>query len=269
MTNYASSKEKPANRSPMKQQEKIDAYLMGQLPKAESTAFREALQSDKALAQEVEIRRNMLLAVRQVGRDELRNTLNQIHQEVKPQPDAQPIKNNRIRQLLPWLSTAAAAAVLIFFFVRYQATNTTNNIYQQLYQENYQAYELSLNLRDVPPESQSSNALAWYRQGDYTDALSAFQALATAEPQQTQYQMALAICYIELGRGAEAKNILQKIYDAKDPFLSDEAAWYLGLIALSEEQSPEVERFLRPLAEDSRADHHQSASNLLKTLSEH
>lgn len=243
----------------MKQQEKIDAYLMGQLSEAEDRAFRADLQRDGALAKEVEVRRNMLLAIRQVGRQELRQTLEGIHRDLQPQADPREPAITPIRRILPWLGALAAAAILLLLLIR-----TPDN--QSLYPDYYQPYELSLNLRDTSPNADQTQALRQYREGNYAAALPLFERLAASEPQQSQYQMAIAICQIELGQTAAAQSRLQQLYDSGDPFLVDEAAWYLGLMALKAEDLSTVQSYLRPLADDPRADHHGAARDLLDTL---
>ena len=59
---------------------------------------------------------------------------------------------------------------------------------------------------------------------------------------------------------------MQQLYYSGDPFLVDASARSLGLMALKAEDLSTVQSYLRPLADDPRADHHGAARDLLDTL---
>ncbi len=242
----------------MKQPEKIDAYLMGKLSAEEAKAFSDELQQNRALAEEVNTRKQLILGIQSEGRQELRESLDAIHEQLQPKAD--PIPRSIIRRLSPWLAAAAVALLaLLFWFQSRPATN------QQLYAANYTPYELSLNLRNNN-EADKVNANNWYSQGHFDQALPLFQKLSAEHPEQGQFRMGLAICLLETQQKTAAQKELLAIYNSGDIFLKEQAGWYLGLIALSNDQLTAAKTYWTPLANNPQADHHSDAQKLLAVL---
>ena len=243
-------------------QSKIDKYMRNQMDEQERSAFEEALKDNPQLAKELAIQQDLVTGVRTLGNRGMKEQLQQMHEEVMEIKAKN--KVHKTRRLF-WRG-AAAAAVLLIGILAYQTWLNPTNSPEQLYASYYQAYDLNLQDRGDQPPAGLLEATALYEQKAYAEALPLLESLVANDSGNTQLHLSIGICKMELDRHDEAIDDIQKVLTLGDPLLEDQANWYLALIHVKQNQPTLARTFLQKLAEDSAADHHAEARQLLEQL---
>ena len=240
---------------------KIEKYLMGQLSKTERAAFLQELQENEELRKAFAIEQRLHQGIKVEGRKELKATLNEIHNRLDPAIDPPSVPKSKRKILWPLLVAASLLLIFSLFWLLNQTPSPDD-----LFAQNYQAYELSLALRDGAPTTDLVAANELYRSGKYLEAIPFFQNLTASDTKKYLWRMGLAISYLETEQLEKAATELSVIYTANDPLLKDQAAWYLAMLALKKNDLSLTKSYLTPLADNAKADHHREAAALLKKI---
>ncbi len=240
--------------------EKIDDYLLGHLSEAELTAFEQAVQEEEALAKAVEGRKKLIKGMVVGGRRKLKSKLQSFHQEEIEASKPKAKSRNLIRR-----SILAAAAILLLGILCWWLWSPTAMDATQIYANNYEPFELVLNLRDSDPKDNLDLLIQQYRNGEYAKVIPAIESILQ-EKNNSQLQLALAISRFQTGDKTKAFLPLQKIIANKDPFLADQARWYSALFYLQLDQADLATPFLQTLATTPDADKQAEAQKILSLL---
>ncbi|MCB0662676.1 MAG: hypothetical protein KDC24_08050 [Saprospiraceae bacterium] len=237
-------------------QETIDLYLSGQLPEAERLAFETAMSTNTQLQQQVEEQAHLRGIIRSYGAHQLKKRLQKIEKESVP----------TTRNPYWWLYLIIGLLLAGLAYWLIQSEEETQSP-QQLYAAYYQPFQpLGLNTRDQEEESWGSRFLQVYQQKDYTTALQLFDQQPGTLSDNPQYTLMAAIANLETEQKAAAKQLFQQVTAATDPYFSDEAYWYLGLLALQEGNAEQAKSYLQKVADDNQSEFQKKAKELLKQL---
>ncbi len=242
----------------MKEFDNIDNYLLGMLSEKEEQAFLQEVAQDEELAQQLAQRERLISGIRHGGRGELKAELEGYHQKLNLQPA--PPSKTLTRRLLPWIAAAASILLLLWAWQSWSPPQTPNH-----YAQYYSPYDFPAALRQGEAQL-ADEAFQNYEAGQYAAALPLFESALEHQPDQPILEMALAFCQLETGQMAAAQARFEKIYLAKTPLLEEQAAWYLALLALRADDPQQAQQYLKPLAVNPQADHHQEAQALLQQL---
>ncbi|MEM1318664.1 MAG: tetratricopeptide repeat protein [Bacteroidota bacterium] len=239
----------------------IDRYLAGKMTEAERLRFEQRLSEDKDLSQALAQREALRASIEAYGDRELKAKLKGIHRNIhREEPAAAPP-----RRIGRWL--AVAAAVLLLLALGYWLFPRSSSP-EQLYAQYYAPYDIPFTSRGDNPDRMLQEAADYFGQEGYAIALPLFRQLLQKEPQQPSLRFAEALCLLEMGKLPEAERSFKQVVQLPNPFYLDHARWYLALIYLRQSQIYEARRELERLVRDSRADHHEEAKALSKTLKE-
>lgn len=237
--------------------QKIDRFILGQMPEEEVITFKKQLRDDPSLQKEVALQEKIIQGLKAHRNQELKTKLKAIHQEVTGSP--------KQRKLVVWWRYAAAAAsILLIGAIAYWMFIPTPN-YAALYQANYEPFNMGGNRSDTN-QLLLIKARDLYITQQYKAALPMLETLAQESTDSLNYQLALSICHMELGQLSEAHQLLEIIIAAEDVLFSDQARWYLALLHLRQNRKTEAKTLLNKLAQNAEADYHQKAIELLKAL---
>lgn len=227
----------------------------------ERSSFLKKLARIPKQQRQVLIEKFLQQAIRAEGRMDLKKRLRKIHSQL--QPTLAPVHPSSPRPAFRrWLGWAAAASIVLFFPFWWLSPSVSP---QALVDEYYQAYELSLLVRDDDQNAVVWRATSLYQQKKYREAIPAFEKALNTHPQPQLY-LGLGISYWKSGDLEKAKARFQQLHDLQDPLLNEQAIWYLGLLALQQNEQTQARRYLKMLSEKPGADHHLAAKEIVEQL---
>jgi len=236
--------------------EQIDSYLLEEMSDKMKAKFEEAMAEDIELRKEVMLRRDIMQGIRIDGRKKLKATLDEIHDQ-KDRTIQKSIVS-RSKRLAPWL---VAAGLVLLLSVRFLWNPQPQ---PDLFSSYYEPYELSMNLRNLDNKQTLTTIDRLYSERNYTAAQPIIESYLKENPNQKTLQLALAICQFENKEYENAISSLESLEN--DPFLKDQAYWYLALIHLDQQNTSEAIKNLKPLIDDPTADHHDEARKLFEEI---
>ena len=237
----------------------IDEFIMGLLNKKDDRAFRQRMEMDLDLAEQVKLRREIISGVEAFGRKTFKQELKDIHTEVIDQK-ASPAKR---RSLLPYI--AAAASVLVLVIALYWMMNDNGKISpEEIYIAAFKAPDISIAQRAEGNE-QLLTLEQLYKNKDYQAALPLFEAELKNTP-TSNLLLGAGIAALESDQVEKALSYFKQITEKGDFNFENEVSWYSGLAYLKLGDVDEAKNALRPLVVVERADHHEEAIAVMKAL---
>ena len=161
------------------------------------------------------------------------------------------------------LSVAAASAL---FFFCWQFIANQKNTPEQLFAQTYEPYTASISTRDATAEESLTQANEYYNAEKYKDAIPLLKTALSNQPKNSNLELALGNAYLSSHQIDLAISHFQNIIQRKDALYIDQAHWYLALSYLKNDQVEKCKNILELLANDSKADFHVEAKQLLKKL---
>ncbi|MEL6656979.1 MAG: hypothetical protein AAFY48_22715 [Bacteroidota bacterium] len=202
--------------------EEIAAYLAGELPEAERTAFAQQLEQNEDLATQVEQQRLTHQAV-------------DLYTQLRTKEEIKAIYKNGARtRSLPGrtiLAVAASVALLLVAGFLWQKNNYSNTALADQYST---PYPDRLTTMSGDAEAQLTEAMEAYNRGDYAAAIPLLEGLPDSLSTNGLTQLYLGIAQLKQGQAANAQTSLEAI--PLDSAYQEAANWYLVLSELAQGQ---------------------------------
>lgn len=239
----------------------IDDYIFNRLNAQAAAQFEERMKTNTDIAKQVQLRLEMKSGIEAFGRKDLKNLLQDIHQEVVP---TQTIAKRR--SLMPYLAVVAVALVLITALAWLFGGNKQAQTPGALYAAYFKPYQLSENQRSTTdPALFEIEGL--YNTGKYEQALPLIKAhLDTASQQASSWLLAAGISALETGDTQQALGFFEKIKQNQDFNFVDEVNWYTALTHLKAGDIAASKTALQVILADKSADHYKEAQELLEKI---
>lgn len=236
-------------------QDRIEAYLLGELDARENKQFERELDQDPALQQAVsdfqELQSDLQIADEALFLEEMQA----IHAEIRePAPSSAP------RQRRWWLIAASILLLLIpalLFFPR-SASGP-----DQLYAEYFSPLPDYTNSR-ASDDPDFLNAMSAYQSGDYASARPLFSAFLQRVPDDLDANLYGGITELEVGEPQIALRRLEKVSET-DNIFSSAASWFQALAHVKMEAYEKARPLLETLS-GTPNDFQEEAKNLLRDL---
>ncbi len=232
----------------------IDRYIRGELTPRETSEFEEELRSDPELKERVEEQREILNGLRMGFNRELKDMLENEERRITKKPEMKRL------WLFPTIGIAAVVTLLIVGYFALIDSIDTNDLYSKY----YAAYP-NVESPVARSEEADNNPFNAYEQGNYRMALSIFQELLTAEPENDALLFYSGICYLELNQPSEALSQFEETIMLSSPEFSRPAIWYSSLAHLKEGNISRSSALLNSLL-DNQDLYSRKASELLDDI---
>jgi len=221
--------------------EKIQNYVAGNMSDAEKTAFEKEVQADNAIAQELEIYKNLIPVISPPIAEEraLRSTLKELHTKTVTKNTGSGKTFN-----LKWLMPLAASTILLFGLMKFISTDSNGTNLDQFYNyekialvsksdqdRNYSELQRAFNsadyessialaseiLKTIPknPDVMLAKGIAEMETGDLEESIRSFKALKAENLRVDKSDWFTALALVKLGKKQEAITTLQSIVDNK------------------------------------------------------
>ncbi len=234
------------------------AYLENDLSDSERDSFERRLNEDSLFSEEFyefksiyDILENRLSP----QRTSVLETIERANVNYKSKPETY-LPEKKVIVFKPWKYGIAATILLavgLFLF---------NNFNKPTYSD-YATHEtISLTLRSDTDEI-AKNAEIAFNSEKYEEAISYFNELLKASPENMQLQYYKAVALVETSKYNEADNLLKTISESNSVYAS-KAKWYNALSCLKQKRYDEVKKILNTIP--SNAPEYKKAQILLADL---
>jgi tetratricopeptide (TPR) repeat protein len=225
--------------------ERIEAYLQQNLTEEENLQFKKELASNEALQKEVEIQRNLMLAV-EAGA--LKSKMDAIHRKLF-----------RSRSITVWM--AVAASIILLVAVGIWLINRPDPA-ERLYAESFTADPGLPVPMSATDDYLFYDAMVDYKSGKYSLAESKWSTLLIESPVNDTLLYYIGMCNVNDGNHDKAIPYLEKVIQLGSISFSGKSEWYLALCYLKLEDLEGLEK----LAKESESDYSQKIRQLTKEL---
>lgn len=237
----------------------IDRYLAGRLSKEETDAFEKAIKGDPELQNEIQLHREIALAVQEKDVMAFRASVKSALDELTASPK---ISAPPVRMYL----MVAASAILLFLagWTAYTFLFDSPS-HEELYSRYFKPYpDLISGRNDAPDNDMLSDLMFYYNQQDYQNAVKTLEQLQSVD--KPLIRLYAGIAYLNTDHLTEAKEAFAAVADTQKIY-RNEALWYLSLTYLREQKQKEAQRLLKVIITEGREGLYlDNAVSLLKEI---
>jgi len=238
----------------------IERYNAGEMDEAEKQWFRKELRDNVKLRNEVELRSNTDMVLKNQDLMNLRNKLNAIEKQRKePIPVRKPARAVNIKY---------AAAIAGFILIGSVALLSNRKLSSdKILEQYYKPYEATSTSRSVElvKNTDYNLALDYYSIHDYRNAAMYFNKVLENDPSYMQSQLLNGISNFENQNYPAAEGSFSKVIADNDNYYIDHAQWYLALCYIkTDEKLKAIEQLA--IIEKSKTIYRKDARKILKSI---
>lgn len=213
-------------------QELIDNYILGNLDNTQIEGFNERLKSDPEFQVMVNDQENIARSVEEYN---LLNSLDKFHDEIVEEPEK--------KWLTPSLF-ALAASVLLLIGVSTWAIFFTENSAQKVFAENFRPDPGLPTTMGTASQYEFYYGMVSYKRKEYTEAISRWESLYAAEPENDTLVYFLGVANLANGNARQAENYLKSANEKTESVFYEDIQYYLALTYLKEHKITEAKEIL-------------------------
>lgn len=229
--------------------EEIEAYIYNELSDEEMASFETELSSNKSLSEEIELIRNIDLAIRENEVMQLRNSLQGIAAKnaSEKQTELSFIARFKARKVI--LSSIAASLILLLGITGLLTRQTPQD---KLYQKFYTAYNISGISRSAAPspDQNLAAALQKFDNKEYQTAIDLFNKVTDHDQNNTVAHFYTGAAMQENGNFKKAIDHYNLVVKNKDNLFMEQAQWYIGLCYLQTNENKKAYKQFKNIAEN-------------------
>ena len=207
-------------------EDKIEAYLEGDLSTEEIIAFEKELGENPSLQASLDLHKETSAMLDAFAESELAEQVKEIYASSKEEPRAEKENRNDITAFKRWIQAAAAILIIaaVFSILRPAAE-------ENLYAAYYKAYED--NVTAMGSGNPLSTAMELYNGEDYAGAIEAFEEIPSGSEFFDEATLYKAVSLMEEKKFESAILTFDQLSELNSPY-EEVGAWYkiLSLLAL-------------------------------------
>jgi hypothetical protein len=170
---------------------------------------------------------------------------------------------------LRWLAAAAAIALLLMAGWGYRDHTRPDRLFAAHFDARpLHGYLTTRAAAGEPAPARPEAALDWYASGEYGKSLAALLHYLEENPHDDRARLYAGLSALVENRYPEAAGLLSETAGAEEPFLAEEATWYLALTRLKQRQPGRAVELLNELAAREEGDYKLRAEALLGAIRE-
>jgi tetratricopeptide (TPR) repeat protein len=243
----------------MRQWERIDSYLSGELEGEALSTFEQAILREKTLAEAVEKARISRMAIRNYG---LRHSLKNIHAQAL----AEKKTPSRVVPIWRYAARIAASIVVVLVSVVVFRLGTVSNESLADVKDNLFSVE------STRGDANSGNMIVRkmkdaYQQGDYQQCATLYENnQLSGQTGHREENLLAGNAYLALNLPERASTCFQKVLDANkntvEKQFEDEAEYFLGLALLQENKVAAADTIFTKIYHQPNHEYHKKVSTL-------
>ena len=247
----------------MEEHEELQLYLDGELIGEHRESFEKRIELDPELKERVRLHQRLEEGFIDPVEDSIERELQALVGE--EEVEEKPLEKRRPAFRVYWLVAAGIALLAVVSFFLFRPGPPVPP--EELFAIYYEPYNASLELRTdtIIPRDLLEPAFAKYEKSEYDSAQQAFDEILVRYPSHPRATFYLGMCQLELENLADAEKSFQFVLDHGKNLYLYQAAWYLALVCLKQEDKTCVRENLAPLTKQSNT-YREGAENILQEL---
>jgi hypothetical protein len=229
--------------------EEIEGYIYNELPEDEMASFEAELSQNKTLAEEIELIRNIDMALRESEVMQLRNNLHNIAGQIAAEKQTELSFITRFKARKVIISSVAASLILLLGITGILTRQASQD---KLYQKFYTAYQgpginRSANEAADPTFIKAQQKL---EKQDFEAAISLFREVTSRNQNNMVAHFYTGAALQETGKYQNAIDEFNQVILNKDNLFTEQAQWYIGLCFLQTNENKKAYKQFKKLAEN-------------------
>lgn len=246
----------------MEQLKQILKYLDGEVTGEEKQMFEKELMENGSLKQTFNLVKDVNSTIADDNLLSYTAKLKQTQDKVNKENNSKPKIN-----LTPLRILAVASAIIILVILAFYYSNTLKPSNEKVFAQFYQRYEADIITRSSEPADGNDliNAIQLYDKGNYTGAISRFEAIIKNDATNTAARFFIGVSFIETKNYSKAIENLKMVINQNDTVFMEHAEWYLALCYVKTNQTSQAYSILKKIA-NGRTYYRVMASDILKKI---
>jgi hypothetical protein len=229
--------------------EEIEGYIYNELSEEEMVSFETELSTNKTLSDEIELIRNIDLALKESEVIQLRNNLQNIATKIASEKQTELSFITRFKARKVILSSIAASLILLLGITGLLTRQASQD---KLYQKFYAAYHISGINRSANESADLTLAsgLQKFDNQEYEAALNLLKEVTSRNKNNTVAHFYTGASFQETGKYQDAISEFQMVIADKDNLFIEQAQWYIGLCYLQTNENKKAYKQFNKIAEN-------------------
>jgi len=244
--------------------EEIEGYIYNELSEEEMALFETELSSNKTLADEIELIRNIDLALKESEVIQLRNNLQNIAAKNANEKQTELSFISRFKARRVIISSVAATLILLLGITGLLTRQASQD---KLYQKFYAAYPISGINRSANESADPTlaNGLQKFNNQEYEAAINLFKEVTSRNKNNPVAHFYTGASFQETGEYQNAISEYHKVIVEKDNLFIEQAQWYIGLCYLQTKENKKAYKQFKKITEN-QGFYTQNAQAILRKM---
>lgn len=245
--------------------EDIENYMYSELSDEELASFEAELISNQNLKEEIELIKNIDLALNESDVMQLRSKLQDIAGQIASEKQTERSFSGKFKfQRTVVISSIAASLILLLGITGLLSRHSSQG---ELYQKFYNKYETAGIVRSASSTADQTlnSAMQKYEDQDYEAALNLFSKVISNDQNNMAGHFYTGVSLQETGKYQNAIQEYQTVISNKDNLFIEQAQWYIGLCYLQTNENKKAYKQFRNIA-DNQGFYQAKAQAILKKM---
>jgi len=243
--------------------EELESYIHSELSNEELASFEAELTSNQKLMDEIELIKNIDLALSETDVMQLRNNLQNIASEIAANKQTERSFAGKFKAKRIVLSTVAASLILLLGITGIMSRQSQDDIYQKFYTK-YEATGI-VRSANLTANKTLSEALQKFENQDYNAALDLFTEVITRDQNNMVGHFYTGVSLQETGKYQNAIKEYETVIIDKDNLFTEQAEWYIGLCYLQTNENKKAYKQFKKIAKNEGF-YQQKAQSILNKI---
>jgi len=228
--------------------EELESYINSEFSDEELASFEAELTSNQKLQVEIDLIKNIDLALNETDVMQLRSKLQSIATEIASDKQTERSFAGRFKAKRIVLSTVAASLILLLGITGIMSRQSQNDIYQKFYTK-YEATGI-VRSANITENKTLTEALQKYNDQDYNAALDLFSEIIARDQNNMVGHFYAGVSLQETAKYQDAIKEYETVIIDKDNLFTEQAQWYIGLCYLQTNENKKAYQQFKKIAKN-------------------
>jgi len=228
--------------------EELESYINSEFSDEELASFEAELTSNQKLQEEIDLVKNIDLALNETDVMRLRSNIQSIATEIASNKQTERSFAGRFKAKRIVLSTVAASLILLFGITGILSRQSQNDIYQKFYTK-YEATGI-VRSANITENKTLTEALQKYNDQDYNAALDLFSEIIARDQNNMVGHFYAGVSLQETAKYQDAIKEYETVIIDKDNLFTEQAQWYIGLCYLQTNENKKAYQQFKKIAKN-------------------
>lgn len=244
--------------------EELESYIHSELSSEELASFEAELTSNQKLMDEIDLIKNIDLALKETDVMQLRSNLQSIAGEIASNKQTERSFAGKFKAKRIVLSTVAASVILLLGITGIMSRQSSRD---KTYQKFYNRYEASGIVRsaNLTANQALAEALQRFENKDYKAALDLFSEVVSRDQNNMVGHFYAGASLQETGKYKNAIKEYETVIIDKDNLFTEQAEWYIGLCYLQTNENKKAYKQFKKIAKNEGF-YQQKAQSILSKI---